>query len=212
MKINVLVLFICLFAVLILPAQEKPVSIHKNAIGIVPQYAIINGFRTDFDFSIASKSNQWMVVSPQIYISPENPNLFDYDNMWGLGIELQHRFYLEEGTGGFYLGYGPMFQFFNIQDELLHTELLNENGIEYTVLRYGKVNTRIYKGGLNATGGYQFVILNSLYLDFYLGTGIRLSFDDTGSGSFHRIYNDWWGDYGYSGTLITAGFRFGMTF
>jgi hypothetical protein len=195
--------------------QDEPIKVKRHAIGLVPQYAFVNGFRPDFDFTMGHNYSSWLIVSPQFYLAPDNPNLFDYKKMAGIGIELQHRKFLKPDIirpEGFYLGYGPVFQYYSVDDERLHAETIIENGIEYTVVRNGMVNTRIYKAGLTATGGYQFVVSNTLYVDLYVGTGIRLSFDDTGTGGFHKIYNNWWGDYGYSGTLLTAGLRFGMLY
>jgi hypothetical protein len=182
---------------------------------MVPQYAFVNGFRPDFDFRLGKAKNQWLIVSPQIYLSSERNGLFKYNNMWGTGLEIQHRHYLKAGNNqpeGAYLGYGPVFQHFSIDEERLYSEKVIENGIEYTFIKYGPVTTNINKFGFTLTSGYQALISNVVYFDFYIGAGIRLSFDDSGTSGFSRIYNGWYGGYGYSGTMITAGVRVGMIY
>lgn len=196
-------------------SQESNGPVRKHAIGITPQTAIINGFRPEFDFALGKHPGQWLIFSPMVFLSPDQPSLYNYKSMWGFGMEFQHRYYLRQQAvkpEGFYMGYGPTFHYFSISDERLHAEQVTLNGIEYTEVRYGEVTTGIYKFGLTATGGYQFLLNEAIYMDIYAGAGIRLSFDDSGMGGFHKYYNDWYGDYGYSGTLITLGLRFGLLY
>jgi hypothetical protein len=214
MKLLLSFSIICL-AFISISAQDIPIRVKNHAIGIVPQYSFINGIRTDFDFRVSKNKNQWLVIAPQVFLSPENPNLYNYTNMWGLGLELQHRYYLKPDNNlarGVYMGYGPMFQYFSIEEDRYYTEKVIENGIEYTVVKKGLTTTGIYKFGVTATAGYQATAFNVVYFDFYIGTGIRLSFDDTDTKGFHKIHNNWWGDYGYSGTLLDAGVRIGMLY
>jgi hypothetical protein len=64
---------------------------------------------------------------------------------------------------------------------------------------------------LNLIFGLYFLIMDNFYLDSDIGNGIRFSFDNQTTG-LHDYYNDWWGDMGYSGTLMVGGFRFGVLF
>lgn len=202
--------FLLLFTTL--NAQDLPKLEKNRSIGLVPQYAILSGIRLDLDYRLKKAKPQWLIVSPQVYLSPDNPNLWSYDHMWGLGMELQHRYYLGKNAllpKGVYLGYGPMFQYFSIEDTRLYAQEIIENGTTYTVVKNGPITTGVYKFGMTATAGVQAIIQDIVYVDFYTGAGIRFSFDDQSSG-LHRIYNDWWGDYGYSGTLMTFGIRLGL--
>jgi len=196
-------------------AQDEPSLIRNRAIGMVPQYAITNGLRIDFDHRLTKSKPQWLIMSPQIYLASDEPELWDYNSMWGLGLELQYRYYLKPDVlhaKGAYMGCGPSFHFFSIDDERFFSEKIIEDGIEYSVVRYGKVTTDVYKIGLTANAGYQFLVNEVLYFDFYVGAGIRLSFDNLEPAGLHKIYNDWWGDYGYSGTLLTFGMRLGLLY
>ncbi|NVO19226.1 MAG: hypothetical protein HXX13_05965 [Bacteroidetes bacterium] len=197
-------------------SQDIPVKQKNHGIGIVPQYAFMNGLRTDLDFRLKKGKPNWLVISPEIFLSPANPTVYNYDSMWGAGLELQHRYYLNpknEIPKGFYLGYGPLFQYFSITAQRYYTERVFENGIEYYKVKLAHVTTGIYKAGVTMTAGYQLVTFrSSVYFDFYLGTGMRLSFDDRLPSGLTHEFNDWWASYGYSGTLLTAGVRIGMLY
>lgn len=196
---------------LFLSGQTEPAAREKTfGIGLVPQYAITNGTRIDFDIKLPGR-NQWLVVAPQLYVVTENSNMWDFNEMSGFGLELQHRFFLndDQKAGGPYLAYGPVFQYFSVKDEGLASYGFQEDNVEYIGLNQQMIQTRILKMGGNLIFGYQLVASRSFYFDFYLGTGIRLSFDNKKSG-LHNYYNEWWGDMGYSGTLLVGGFRLGL--
>jgi len=212
---NCFILLLLLLMPGLLPAQSAMPPSRKHGIGMVPQYAFVNGFRLDLDFRTSRNKPQWLIVAPQVFMSSEDPALWDYDQMWGLGLELQQRHYLKPDAinpEGVYFGFGPMFQFFSIEDERLYSTTVVENGSTYTVVKNGPVTTSVYKAGFTATAGYQVLVYNTVYFDFYVGAGIRLSFDNEPPSGLHRIYNDSWIDYGYSGTLMTAGMRIGMLY
>lgn len=213
MKALLLIFLITLTSAPALLAQHASTRPMNHSIGMVPQYAFINGFRTDFDFRLKKDGPNWLVVAPQVFMSRENPALYDYNSMWGYGLELQQRHFMgknNQSPKGLYFGYGPIFQYFSIEDNILHSEKVTENGIEYYIVKDGPVTTGIYKAGLTLTAGYQAVALNVLYFDFYMGTGIRMSFDSREPSGLTTLYNNWWGSHGYSGTLITMGLRIGM--
>jgi len=204
------------FLLLLLPLigsgqTENPVSKEKTfAIGLVPQYAITNGTRIDFDIRLPGK-NQWLVVAPQFYLVTNNSNLWNFEEMTGVGLDLQHRFFLGENNQprGAYLAYGPVIQYRSVKDEGLTDYQFREDNSDYIGLREEMLQTGIWKMGGNLIFGYQALASKTYYFDFYLGTGIRFSFDNRSSG-LHGYYNDWWGDLGYSGTLMVAGIRFGL--
>ncbi|MBK7215040.1 MAG: DUF3575 domain-containing protein [Bacteroidales bacterium] len=207
------ILFLLFILPLSIDAQEPVLKQKKFAIGILPQYAFNNGLRMDFDFRVGKTKTHWLITSPQIYLASNDPVLYSYESMWGVGMDLEYRYYFKannELPRGYHMGFGPMFQFFSIDDERLFANKVIENGIEYTVVEYGPVNTSIYKYGMTAQAGYQAIISRAIYVDFFVGAGIRLSFDDTGRSGLSRNYNNWWGSYGYSGTMLTGGIRFGM--
>ncbi len=208
-----------LFVLLLLPQLvfsqvtiDQPEEQKTFSLGIVPQYAIVNGFRIDLDFRL-NERNQWLVVAPQMYINNKANLDWDYNSMIGAGVELQHRIYLkkEMSSRNVYFGYGPVFNYFSVQDDGLTTRQFVEDGGTYIGLEEGEMTTNIYKIGGNLIFGIQCLIADNFYFDSFIGTGMRFSFDDKTTG-LHEYYNEWWGDMGYSGTLMVGGFRFGVLF
>lgn len=204
-----------IFVPVMLSAQSsdnKENNRNSFGLGIVPQYAAVNGMRMDFDIRL-NDSNHWLVLAPQMYLVNENANRYrEYNSMTGAGIELQHKIFLNknEKVVNTYFSYGPVFNYFSIKDNGLLPNDFSENGANYIGITEGEMTTRIFKTGGNVIFGIQF-LLDNLYLDIYAGTGIRFSYDDKTSG-LHKYYNDWWGEMGYSGTLMTGGIKLGVMF
>ncbi len=197
----------------ILSAQEdQNTRSVNNGIGVVPQYSIMNGMRVDIDLKLP-KPGQWLIIGPQFYINTGNSNLWNYEELNGFGIDLNHRIFMKPGPlpKGAYLAYGPVFQYFSVKDNGLTSYVFEEFGTEYVGLRDDLIHTRIYKFGGNLMLGYQALISEVFYIDTYIGTGIRFSYDNRIKG-LHGYYNDGWLDLGYSGTLIVGGIRFGVVF
>ena len=214
MKIKMLFLSMIIIPVMLSArsSDEKENSRNSFGLGIVPQYAAVNGMRMDFDIRLSDR-NHWLVLAPQMYLVNENANRYrEYNSMTGAGMELQHKIYLNknEKTVNTYFSYGPVFNYFSIKDNGLLPNDFSENGANYIGLIEGEMTTRIFKTGGNAIFGIQF-LLDNLYLDIYAGTGIRFSYDNKTSG-LHKHYNDWWGEMGYSGTLMTGGIKLGVMF
>lgn len=109
-----------------------------------------------------------------------------------------------------YFSYGPVFNYFSVKDDGLTAQNYEDEGGNYIQLTESEMTTNIYKIGGNVIFGLQ-CLIDNFYIDFYAGTGMRFSYDNKTSG-LHSYYNDWWGDMGYSGTLMVGGFRFGVMF
>ena len=192
-------------------AEEAPE--HQTfGIGVVPQYAISNGMRIDLDFRLNDK-NHWLVVAPLVFISNESNLDWDYNSMVGAGIEIQHKIFLSRPFKKVnpYFSYGPVFNYFSVKDDGLTAREFTEDGGNYFGLAEDEITTRIFKMGGNLIFGLHYFVMDNLYVDTFIGTGIRFSFDDQTTG-LHGYYNEWWGDMGYSGTLMVGGFRFGVMF
>lgn len=190
----------------IVPAETK------FSVAIVPQYAFISGLRTDFDFKLNSK-NHWLVVAPQLYLSNSDNFSNEYNSMFGVGLEIQHKIFMKRETNkkGIYFAYGPTFNYFSVKDDGLSAQSFVEEGVSYIGLEDTEITTNIYKFGGNFIVGAQLVIADFMFIDPYVGLGIRFSYDDQTTG-LHDYYNDWWADMGYSGTLMVGGVRVGIIF
>lgn len=195
-------------------AQDSETFTPRIGLGFVPQYTISGGLRFDVDYSLSETSNQWLIVSPQVFMVTGGRYGHEFEDLWGLGMDVKHKIYLKPATmkpQGFYIQYGAMFQYFSINESRQYTESYIENGIEYYGVSEGLINTKLYKYGGNFHLGYQWLVGDKVYFDIYSGAGIRISHNNRNEG-FDTWYNDYWVDYGYSGTLLDAGFRVGFYF
>jgi hypothetical protein len=209
--VRIIILFF-IFLAFGLSGQEIAFKEKTFGIGMVPQYAFSNGTRIDFDVRLSEKGH-WLIVAPQLYISSGASGLWDYDRLFGTGLDLQHRIFLRQKPDplGAYLAYGLVFQHFSVRDQGLEAYGFKEGDDNYIGLNEKMIRTNIFKFGGNLIFGYQTVLSESLYLDFYLGSGIRFSYDNRKTG-LHSYYNKSWVDLGYSGTLMVGGFRLGLLF
>lgn len=195
-------------------AQEKEIFGSRLGIGFVPQYTISGGMRFDIDRSISKTSNQWLIFSPQVYMLTGSRYGHEIEELSGLGLDMKHKIYLKPNSmkpQGFYAQYGIMFQYFSITENREYSASYIENGVEYYGVEQGELNTKLYKFGGNFHLGYQWLVGGKVYFDIYTGAGIRISHNNHNEG-FDTWYNNYWVDYGYSGTLLDAGFRVGFYF
>jgi hypothetical protein len=214
MKKILLLISIVTFGSSLVFAQEKEIFGSRMGIGFVPQYAISGGMRFDIDRSISKTSNQWLIVSPQVFMVTGGRFGHEFEELTGFGLDIKHKIYLKPNSMkplGFYAQYGIMFQHFSIIENRQYTESYTENGIGYYEVVEGEVNTKLNKYGGNFHLGYQWLLGNKVYIDIYTGAGIRISHNNQIDG-LDTWYNDYWVDYGYSGTLLDAGFRVGFYF
>lgn len=214
MKKNIFILFLVLILSAACFAQDIEPFTPRMGFGFVPQYTISGGLRFDIDRSLSKTSNQWLIISPQIFAVTNGRYGHEFEELWGLGLDMKHKIYLKPASlkpQGFYVQYGVMFQCFSIDEFQQYTYSYIENGIEYFGVTEGVINTKLYKYGGNFHLGYQWLVGDKVYFDIYTGAGIRISHNNRNEG-FDTWYNDYWVDYGYSGTLLDAGFRVGVYF
>lgn len=67
--------------------------IRNNGIGYIPQYSIVGGFRMDYERRISTKSNQWIIASPQLYMITNGRLGHDFVELNGFGMDLKHRIF-----------------------------------------------------------------------------------------------------------------------
>jgi len=195
-------------------AQDVEKFAPRRAVGFVPQYTITGGLRFDIDLSLSKASNQWLILSPQVYVVTGTRFSHDFKEMWGVGLDVKHRIFLRPFSmkpRGYYVQYGGMFQYFSMTDNRQYVEPYTEDGVQYYSVVQGEINTKVYKFGGNFHLGYQWLIGDKVYFDIYTGAGIRISHNNHNDG-FDNWYNNAWADYGYSGTLLDGGFRVGVYF
>lgn len=208
------VLFSFLMLSVIGSAQDEVVNNRRTGLGFVPQYTISGGMRFEIDRSVSKKTNQWLILSPQVFMLSGHRYDHNFKELLGIGLDVKHKIYLKPGSmspEGFYVQYGGMFQYFSITDERTYVQSYIENGVEYYGVKTGEINTKLYKFGGNFHLGYQWLIGDKVYFDIYTGAGIRISKNNRKDG-FDTWFNNYWIDYGYSGTLLDGGIRLGYYF
>jgi hypothetical protein len=173
----------------------------------VPQYFIKSGLRLDLDYKIAN--NQWLVFGPQLYYNSDEDNWnHDYDRMIGFGLNAYHKIFLlpKDCPRGVYVAYGVSYQQFFITTTEMRTYTDTYEGM--TVTKYGEreVTEKIYKPGISGVIGYQFHVVENLFMDMYLGWGFRHSFFDHASYDNSEYVNNIL-SMGYRGITPVAAFR-----
>jgi len=191
MKLLIVLLFIAGTAI----AQDDvtPVEDTNFALSVSPQYVITGGMRLDLDFKVNDKG--WLTVAPVMYYL-NNSYMYDPENTsyTGVGAFVNYR-YFPSGQG-IYAGAGLNYRFLN-------TDYSHYN--EST-----EINAKFNTYGFDLTFGYQFRLVEQLFMDLYLGWGFRYSFQDTVEEE--EYWSDAFLDLGYSGFLPVAGLRIGFEF
>ena len=91
----------------------------RLGVGFVPQYTISGGLRFDIDRSISKTSNQWLIISPQVFMLTGRRFNHDFKDLWGVGMDVKHKIFLKPANmkpSGYYVQYGVMFQYFSINE------------------------------------------------------------------------------------------------
>lgn len=191
-------------------AQENP---PKLLIMGVPQYIFNQGIRIDVDLPTKNYKS-WWVFSPQYFINVTDLNGFSDNNfksLHGYGLNIYHRGFLSKQSveKGTYISGGIGYQHFNIAADFERWISIEQDGLNYMQMVSESSNIYINKVLAEALIGYQKEITSRLYIDFYLGIGLRYSFHKQPEG-IDRKYNSNASDYGYTGTVFVGGIRFGV--
>ena len=192
LKITFLLLLLTVLAF----AQNTEIPVENEtqyAFSFTPQYVIMGGMRMDFDIKMSEKG--WLTVAPVFYYMDDSymykPESTSYT---GIGAFLNYRYF---PTGkGMYAGMGLNYKYLN-------TDYSDYNE---TIAKNAKFNTY----GFDITFGYQFRIVEQLFMDAFLGWGFRYSVQETVEDEAY--WSDGFLGLGYSGFLPVAGLRLGFEF
>ena len=208
-------------------AQKK--ETFKFGVAILPQYAIANTMRMDFDLTL--KNHNVLTISPLFSFARHSSLLFsnnesyydgysNYDtndnpeniSLTGGGVKLTLRHFFSDfnRNTGMYFGAGLHYKYSHISYEKKDwiSEASSLPLIHYGLETYTK---NFNQGGLDFIIGYQMYLLDNIYGDLFVGWGFRLS-------DFNNDDNedDYWGetifDVGYTGYTPLLGLRFGVFF
>jgi hypothetical protein len=193
-----------------LPHQEK-----RYTVAIQPLYLYNNGMRLDFEKRIKDMP-AWIQISPLIYRVPKTDS--DYNqwllfsdeevgSLWGGGLEVNYKYFFNKQES-FYVAGGVSYIYHGIKyyDTRLHP--FTEDGLIYQSYERSLCKQQINKWGANAYIGYQLPTRSFLF-DMYFGFGYRHSVE---SDKQPNRFNNNMFSPGYSGTIVTTGFRIGVKF
>lgn len=195
-------------------AQDELAFKREKIVSIVPQYVFQNGFRVDYEFTLQNNRKSWLQFSPELFISTDGNNMTsnNYNSMRGIGLEVHYKYFMKEPNEryGFYFAYGGGLQFFGIKEDQSVLYSYPEYGTNYISYKNEEVSTPVNRLLLNFMVGKQIVRYKPFIVDYYLGVGFRYSMDK--NLDLLETYNQSWFDYGYSGSLLVAGVKFGFNF
>lgn len=181
----------------------------------VPQYLLVNSVRIDIDKNIKG-TNKWVVISPQIFngetgaISNMFSGRFNYLDVKGGALGLSYKYVLSEKSNsqGVYVAAGGAYHYLKVKSEGVLWEAQSPGSL-IMVQKQGSVSSIINRMGLNSIVGMQLKTNSNIFMDFYVGFGIKLGLDKTEEGGITDL-SAYASDYGYSGTYLLMGVRFGI--
>ena len=189
-----LTLVFLIFSITLFSQEDVKVNDEtKFAFSLVPQYVITGGMRMDIDRKVSDKC--WLTIAPIFYYM-ENSYMYDPESTSYAGVGLFTNYRYFPSGKGIYAGVGLNYRYLN-------TDYSDYN--EETE-KHAKFNTY----GFDFTFGYQFRLVEQLFMDLYLGWGFRYSLQDTEEEE--EYWSDAFLDLGYSGFLPVAGLRLGFEF
>lgn len=186
---------ILLFLGMGLYAQDSIEAPTRNnfAVSFTPQYIITGGMRMDFDGRLTDKT--WLTLAPTFYYM-DNSYMWDPESTSYLGVGLHANYRYFPSGRGIYVGLGMSYKFLNAE----YTKYSEE----------AKEKAEFHTMGFDYLFGYQFKLVEQLFMDLYLGWGFRYSIENSNEA------DDYWSnailDLGYSGFLPVAGVRVGFEF
>lgn len=200
-----------------LAIQEQSPTV---ALGFQPQSFSYKAAEIDLDLRI--KPRNWLTIAPKLQFGNPTAINYFYDATdaikSGYGLALTYRYFpLTSKTRRFTDGSGP---FVSICGDVLSTNYsyLGNRYVPYTDTHGNEAFTieenypydeLVSRLGMSVNVGYNWRIFDILYLEGYLGVGVRTSnYEYDPQKGFDLGDNEW--DTGYSGYCVSGGFRIGV--
>ena len=202
--------------------QQITLTDKKVLVSISPQHLIKSGLRVEIEPCLGKKN--WLTIAPMIYLNHSNNNQFNsdfneleynntYNRLTGAGLELNHKIFLYDQNlpNGPYFAYGLFYQhvYLEYEEYVFYSTVYDGLNVE----RYGLMDIKhnIDKMGTSLLLGYHYPYDNIIFIDMYVGLGIRYSIQGSNYDS-NRDYSGSIIDFGYTGTIPMAGFKCGFMF
>ncbi len=222
-KIFIISLILILSLSSIINAGQPEKKEYNFLVFGVPQYILSNGLRIDFDIHNKNTPN-WLILSPFYYfnhssVDPLNIggsstyyDPYSFDQMLGVGLGISRKIFLskEPVSEGYYLNYGATYKYFKVDgNNFTWVEYTGDDGLPYQHMQDIAYTLNIHSIAASANLGYQCQVIPSLYIDFYIGFGVKYAFHYSPENVTVK-YNRGVDDLGFIGTHMTGGIRFGI--
>jgi hypothetical protein len=176
------------------------------ALSFVPQTFVKSGFRVDVTYFFKNAEHS-LTLTPTLYQGEPSRDRTGNEELSGAGTELIHNIYFGKESQeqpsstkrAVYLAHGPFFRRFSVDYQNSNTDYTRDiNKYRYSLMF-----------------GVTLVTDFSLYVDFYLGGGIRrtsVSTNDPELPEDEELFNQSFIDYGFDGVLPVSGLKIGVKF
>lgn len=178
-----------------------------HLLKLSPQHFAVNTFKVDWEFS-SGQNGSW-VISPYITARDQYSDSTSWgDKVLGTGIGLNRKVYVAGQTGealtGLYGMFSGTYNFYKTKyNDYDYTYSGPPNYV--TTYVYSQRNQDIHSASLSFSIGYQFTIKKLVYVDTFLGGGIRYSNTST-----NDDYYSSFADFAYSGIEPKFGVTVGL--
>jgi opacity protein-like surface antigen len=203
-------------------AQEQTITIKlphqlkKYTIATHPFYGLNSGVRFDFEMRIKNTPS-WIQIGTAGYLVPrrdeEKYNQWvtitgdELNSLLGGGLELNYKYFFNNSES-LYVAGGCSYSRYNIEYIDKYWDSYIEHGLEYRMSKFGILNQKIDKFGINTYFGYQIPKPTFLF-DMFVGLGYRYSLR---SNIVANPFDNGMISFGYKGVVFITGVRFGVKF
>lgn len=190
------------------------------ALGFQPLSFTYKAAEIDLDVRLAPRN--WLTIAPRLQFGNPRYNEYFYDPTDGIdkgyGLGLTYKYFpvtartrkLTDGVGPFvsatmdylqtdYSYLGRKYQYY--------TDQYGNTG--YTINDEFKYNQTVSNLGLSINLGYSWRLFDIMYMEAYLGVGVKMSDYVFDSERNFDLGENYW-DTGYSGYYVSNGFRIGV--
>jgi hypothetical protein len=172
----------------------------KNNVSLSLAPLFAGGYEINYDRRIIER--HWLKLAP-MYFRKQNyrdTELSSMREVRGYGFKFQHKYFpyanTEQGLG-FFLSYGPTFQYFLLEN-------------------HNRENLSFNKMGLDCVIGVRKVFREIFYFEFYAGLAMNYLQIRTNETQNWResleSFDRFWFDYGKTGNFMTLGLNVGVLF
>ena len=185
-----------------------------------PLRSVVGGFRLDVEQRIG-KSNHWFQVGGELYYknvrrdannnSYRSWNSIDYVGQ-GYGISLLYKNYLHPRytNRGFYFILGPTFESIQFEYEDYTWIKFNEDGLTKYREELVPLKDKLMNISFTSSIGFQFYIFKNVFIDSYVGIGIRKSIFESDIANKENPFATQFLDFGKTGTFPVWATRVGV--